>query len=120
MACKQTSLALIKTIQFAKYSANTEKDVVQYLEQQLSYCDNYVGFSFSPIVAFASNSRIIHYTRCSSNINDGLLLLDIGGQFTYGTTDMTRTITTRKFYPTSKMRLHSITLYSCIKISNTF
>jgi Xaa-Pro aminopeptidase len=52
--------------------------------------------SFAPIVGFAENGAIIHYSaneKTNKKIKgSGLLLIDSGGQYPEGTTDITRTI----------------------------
>lgn len=57
---------------------------------------NYFGESFNAIVGYNSNSAIVHYRpeeATSSEIKpEGILLLDSGGQYLEGTTDITRTI----------------------------
>jgi Xaa-Pro aminopeptidase len=56
------------------------------------------GDSFHPIVGFGSHGAIVHYhaTEQSDRIigRDNLLLIDSGGQYLDGTTDITRTIGT--------------------------
>jgi len=58
---------------------------------------HYFGESFSAIVGYKSNGAIIHYRpeleTCAAIENDGILLVDSGGQYLDGTTDITRTIT---------------------------
>ena len=55
-----------------------------------------MGPSFETISGFASNSAVIHYHASESTnkiVNDtNLYLLDSGGQYSEGTTDVTRTI----------------------------
>jgi Xaa-Pro aminopeptidase len=60
--------------------------------------ENYLGPSFSTIVAFNQNGALPHY---SANVEsdkeidaNGILLIDSGGQYLDGTTDITRTIST--------------------------
>lgn len=52
--------------------------------------------SFNPIVAFGSNAAMMHYAPTKENNtqlkNEGILLVDSGGQYLEGTTDITRTI----------------------------
>lgn len=56
---------------------------------------DYHGESFAAIVGYRSNGAIVHYhatpDACASIRNEGILLLDSGGQYTCGTTDITRT-----------------------------
>lgn len=57
---------------------------------------DYVGESFDPIVGYKSNGAITHYSASEDNCLDvsaeGMLLLDSGGQYKHGTTDITRTV----------------------------
>ena len=52
--------------------------------------------SFDTIVAFKENSAICHYVPNKGNskkiVKNGILLIDSGGNYLYGTTDITRTI----------------------------
>ena len=56
----------------------------------------YLGNSFATIAGFAENSAIIHYQpnkKTNKQLQENnLLLLDSGGQYKNGTTDITRTI----------------------------
>lgn len=62
--------------------------------------ENYFGQSFSPIVAWKENGALPHYSANddTNSIIDGngLLLIDSGGQYFEGTTDITRTVTIGK------------------------
>ena len=57
---------------------------------------NFLSPSFDTIVAFEENSAICHYVPNKGNskkiVKNGLLLIDSGGNYLYGTTDITRTI----------------------------
>lgn len=74
----------------------TEYDVSRKLHEFRMTCSTFVGDSFSTIVGYKSNGAIVHYSpmeKGSSVIRpDGFLLIDSGGQYEYGTTDITRTI----------------------------
>ena len=57
---------------------------------------NFKGDSFHPIVGFGAHGAIVHYhatmeSDCIVQLNN-LLLIDSGGQYLDGTTDLTRTI----------------------------
>lgn len=56
---------------------------------------DYYGESFDAIVGYKGNGAIVHYKpeegTCADIENDGMLLLDSGGQYFNGTTDITRT-----------------------------
>lgn len=66
--------------------------VFAYRKQQ----EKFIGLSFATISGFAGNSAVIHYRAIPETnkiINDSsLYLLDSGGQFRDGTTDITRTV----------------------------
>lgn len=71
---------------------NAEKKLLEYRKKQ----DLFKQPSFPTISAFNENGAIIHY-RASSGTNkviqkDGLYLIDSGGQYLDGTTDVTRTV----------------------------
>jgi Xaa-Pro aminopeptidase len=58
--------------------------------------ENFLGPSFSTIVAFNENAALPHYSAIAGSdktiSGDGILLIDSGGQYLDGTTDITRTI----------------------------
>lgn len=73
-----------------------ELSVEYRLEQFRTEHSDYLGPSFPTIAGFASNGAIVHY-RANEKTNldisgDGLLLVDSGGQYRWGTTDITRTM----------------------------
>ena len=74
----------------------TEADVSDKLIENRSKMTNYVGESFPAIVGYKGNGAIIHYRpmhgSCATLKADGILLVDSGGQYLDGTTDITRTI----------------------------
>lgn len=55
-----------------------------------------VDESFAPIIGWKGHGAIVHYEATEESDatveGDGLLLVDSGGQYIYGTTDITRTI----------------------------
>ncbi|HHH53436.1 MAG TPA: aminopeptidase P family protein, partial [Bacteroidetes bacterium] len=55
----------------------------------------YISESFGAIVGYKSNGAIIHYSpdekNCAQIKPEGMLLIDSGGQYLCGTTDITRT-----------------------------
>jgi len=69
------------------------KSIEFFRKEQQPY---YLGPSFPAIVGFNENGAIIHYNATKKTnkklSGDGLLLIDSGGQYKYGTTDVTRTI----------------------------
>lgn len=86
----------------------TEYEVREILEiyrrrQPLNY-----GSSFGAIVAYGANAAMMHYNptkeNCSKLEKKGLLLIDSGGQYLDGTTDITRTFVLGPL--TDEERLH--------------
>jgi Xaa-Pro aminopeptidase len=73
----------------------TEAEVAHKLTALRAKYQPYVTDSFPAIVGYADNGAIIHYRapeHGSANLKPlGLLLLDSGGQYQTGTTDITRT-----------------------------
>ena len=57
--------------------------------------DKFQGLSFTPIIGFKGNGAIVHYSAKPDTARklepDGILLVDSGGQYLNGTTDVTRT-----------------------------
>lgn len=78
----------------------TEVTVDEKLREFRSQQDLFVGESFSTIAGYAGNGAIIHYRAqpetCLTVKPKGLLLVDSGGQYKDGTTDITRTIAVGK------------------------
>lgn len=74
----------------------TEADFSDKLAEHRSQMPHYKGESFPAIIGYNSNGAIIHYRpmhgSCSEIKPDGILLVDSGGQYLDGTTDITRTI----------------------------
>ena len=77
-------------------STISEYDAGVKLEEFRSKQDGFVSTSFSTIAGFGSNGAIIHYSakqgKCAQISRDEVFLLDSGGQYIDGTTDVTRTM----------------------------
>ena len=75
---------------------SSEIEVSNKLKEFRGESPLYKGASFAPIVGYKSNGAVVHYsvTPESSQVIEkaGLLLMDSGGQYECGTTDITRTI----------------------------
>ena len=86
----------------------TEMVVEEKLEEFRRANRTYRGKSFSTIAGWAENGAIIHYhaTPETNKVIQGnnFLLLDSGGQYEYGTTDITRTIIAGVVTPEMKDR----------------
>ena len=91
-----------------KGATPTEYDLAEIIAQYRSKQSHYIGESFHAIVGYRANGAIVHYRPLpdsSAKINpDGLLLVDSGGQYLDGTTDITRTISLGN--PTDDQKKH--------------
>lgn len=125
------SIAIIKLFYWiysncenTKITSLTELDIVSKLENLRYKNENYRGPSFKSIIATGLNSAIVHYeptilSNCKIKDNN-ILLLDIGGQYLNGTTDITRSIfiTTDNTSPNDKIKLaYSLVLSGHINVS---
>lgn len=74
----------------------TEIEVAEMLRKQRERNPSCIGASFSPIAGWAEHGALPHYSATEeSNARiqgDGLLVLDTGGMYEFGLTDVTRTI----------------------------
>lgn len=73
----------------------TEVSVAEYLETLRRENENFIEPSFETICAYGANGAIIHYSAdhetCAEIKPEGLLMVDSGGHYLEGTTDITRT-----------------------------
>lgn len=73
----------------------TECTVCDMLKKYRAEQPGNMGESFGTIAAYRSNAAMMHYEpkpgACSELKNEGFLLVDSGGQYQEGTTDITRT-----------------------------
>lgn len=78
------------------YQGKTELDIVQKLHEFRAEQALFFSESFETIAGFAEHGAIVHYQptiESNKALGEGnLLLLDSGGQYLDGTTDITRTI----------------------------
>jgi Xaa-Pro aminopeptidase len=109
-------VALVKFICWLEkeISAGNSPSEVECCEKLLGFRKEQEGFiyaSFDTIAGYAANGAIIHYKpaeeSCAELKDEGLFLLDSGGQYFGGTTDITRTIALGK--PTEEQK-HNFTL----------
>lgn len=100
LAHYKDGLALTRLIYWLKTTADksslTELDVCRRLEMYRSEGEHYLEQSFAPIAAYGAHGAIVHYEPDRKTDiplgNEGFLLLDTGGHYLEGTTDVTRTI----------------------------
>ena len=83
--------------------------------------DDYIGPSFGSIVGSRGNGAIIHYEPTPEDcatVEPGMLLIDSGGQYLQGTTDITRTTCIGK--ATAEQKKHyTLVLKGVIGLSTT-
>lgn len=91
------AIAMCKFLYYLKTNNNemSELSVTSYLEKLRKKQGAY-DLSFSTICGYKEHGAIIHYCSNESTnsqiLKEGLLLVDSGGQYKNGTTDITRTI----------------------------
>ena len=94
------SAALCKFIYWLKKNVGkipmTEYSAAKYLDHLRSEVEGYLDLSFPTISAYRANAAMMHYEateeNCAQLSPEGMLLVDSGGQYLGGTTDVTRTI----------------------------
>lgn len=107
------SLAIVRFLNwfyknYLKFQFN-ELDLVDKLFEFRNNSSKFKGLSFQTITASGPNSAIVHYEPTSDNYDkikmNSILLIDSGGQYFEGTTDITRTIYVYKdLKPTEEMK----------------
>ena len=74
----------------------TEMGLARMLEDERARIEGYQGPSFSPISGWKEHGAIVHYAPDEESDaiveGSGLLVLDTGSQFSFGMTDITRTL----------------------------
>lgn len=90
----------------------TEISASDYLEARRREQDNFIELSFETICAYGSNAAMMHYAATPETDTElkpeGFLLVDSGGHYFEGTTDITRTMALGPI--TDEMRLHFTTV----------
>lgn len=79
-----------------KGETHTEYEIEGILNSFRAKDPDFIGDSFSTICGYNGHGAIVHYHATPESSytieNKGVLLLDSGGQYLYGTTDITRTL----------------------------
>ena len=99
-AHKKDGVAVTRFLYWLKHQigheAITECSAAEKLDTFRQQGENYRGQSFDPIAGYAEHGAIIHYSATEETDKalqpENFLLLDTGGQYLEGTTDITRTI----------------------------
>lgn len=92
-----------------------EYSVGCYLDNLRASQENFLDLSFEDICAYGPNAAMMHYAATADQKSEikpeGMLLVDSGGHYLEGTTDITRTFILGPITP--KMRLHYTTVLRC-------
>jgi len=98
-ACRRDCVALVKWMHWLEIEKKekilTEVDASNKLEEFRFMGENLVALSFHPISGYQANGAMMHYRAEKDNAaklgNEGFYLIDSGGNYLDGTTDITRT-----------------------------
>lgn len=110
-AMKQDGKALVRFFMWLEKTLGTktitEYDLMIHLKECRAEGENFMGESFGTIAGYNGNGAIVHYAadekNCATVEKMGMLLLDSGGQYLDGTTDITRTVTLGEPTPQQKI-----------------
>ncbi|MBQ4507962.1 MAG: aminopeptidase P family protein [Paludibacteraceae bacterium] len=99
-AMKRDGVALTRFFRWLETEAlsapQTELTLAARLHELRAQGENFTDESFCTIAGWQGNGAIVHYhaepETCARIDGDGVLLLDSGGQYLDGTTDITRTV----------------------------
>ncbi len=97
---KKDGVAMVKFLHWIENEVPggkvTEISAASQLKKFRAESDTFVGESFATISAFSDHGAICHYSVCEGSSitlnNDNFYLVDSGGQYYEGTTDITRTV----------------------------
>ena len=100
IAMRKDAVALTRLFYWLETEAfktpQTEITLAKKLGEFRAMGENYTDDSFCTIAGWKGNGAIVHYhateEECANIEGEGVLLLDSGGQYLDGTTDITRTV----------------------------
>ncbi len=112
------SAAVIKFICWLKKNAGKEKitelTAAAYLDGLRKQIHGFLDLSFPTISAYKENAAMMHYEALPESAKEikaeGMLLVDSGGQYMGGTTDVTRTIVLGEISPEIKKHFTKVTI----------
>lgn len=95
---ERDGVAMVKFLYWLKHEAANEGvneyEIGKRLKAFRAEGDNFIGESFGSIVGYEGNGAIVHYSakenECKTIEAMGSILVDSGGQYLEGTTDITR------------------------------
>lgn len=97
----------------------TEKSAEDKLYEFRKMSDSLIDLSFDTISAYKANAAMMHYEAgddCAVLKDEGMLLVDSGGHYLEGTTDITRTIVLGKISDKEKM-YYTLSLKGMLNLS---
>ncbi|WP_124641734.1 aminopeptidase P family protein [Amniculibacterium aquaticum] len=124
---ERDGVAMVKFLYWLTHTAGkeamTEYSIGEKLRTFRAASENFVGESFGSIVGYAGNDAICHYSAkevgSKEVTNSGSILVDSGGQYLEGTTDITRTLplgeTSQQFKIDSTLVLQGMIRLSMVK-----
>lgn len=100
-------VALVRFFYWLKHTVGkqrlTEFEVGEKLRWFRSQGEHFVGESFGSIIGYQGNGAIVHYSAKKETAKEilpyGSILIDSGGQYLEGTTDITRTLSLGEVTP---------------------
>lgn len=119
-------IAVTRFMYWLKTSAGkipmTEVSVGDYLEQLRKEQEHFIEPSFESICAYGANGAIVHYSAeeesCAAIEPKGFLMVDSGGHYLEGSTDITRTFVMGEI--TDEMRDHfTLVLRAMLQLRGT-
>ena len=125
-AMRKDGVALLRLYRWLEDALNngetvTEAGLSDQLNEFRAQQDDYFGESFNAIVGYAGNGAIVHYRPMHGSSatlkKEGVLLLDSGGQYIDGTTDITRTTALGKVSEEAKLA-YTMVLKGHIALAN--
>lgn len=122
----QDSVAVTKFIYWVKTHVGkeriTEVSASDYLEKLRRQIPGFLDLSFPTIAGYRANAAMMHYEATSENCAElkpeGMLLVDSGGQYMGGTTDVTRTIVLGPVTDEEKLHYTAVAA-GMLELSNT-
>ncbi len=121
----QDSVAVTKFIYWLKTHVGkeeiTEVTAADYLEGLRRQIPGFLDLSFPTIAGYKANAAMMHYEATPDNCAvlepEGMLLVDSGGQYLGGTTDVTRTIVLGPISDEIKMH-YTLTAAGMLQLTN--
>ncbi|MFP4179825.1 MAG: aminopeptidase P family protein [Spirochaetaceae bacterium] len=99
-AMRKDGVAMVRFLSWLSHAwergGESEISLAVQLRDFRSQMPGFVGESFAAIVAFRDHGAVMHYSATEDTVypveGEGLLLIDSGGHYLEGTTDITRTV----------------------------